>query len=36
MAEYGKTVIDQRILRPRTRIEYESKWSALIEPGLAG
>lgn len=34
MAEYGKTVIDQRILRPRTRIEYESKWSALIEPGL--
>lgn len=35
MAEYGKTVIDQRILRPRTRIEYESKWSALIEPGLA-
>ncbi|ASW94667.1 tyrosine-type recombinase/integrase [Mycobacterium intracellulare] len=29
---YGKRVIDQRKLSPRTRIEYESKWSALIEP----
>jgi len=29
---YGKRVIDQRQLKPRTRIEYESKWSALIEP----
>jgi hypothetical protein len=26
--------MDQRILRPRTRIEYESKWSQLIEPKL--
>jgi hypothetical protein len=34
LTEYGKTVIDQRILRPRTRIEYESKWAQLIEPGL--
>lgn len=34
LSAYGKTVIDQRILRPRTRIEYESKWSALIEPKL--
>ena len=30
----GKTVIDQRILRPRTCIEYESKLSQLIEPKL--
>ena len=34
LCQYGKTVIDQRILRPRTRIEYESKWSQLIEPKL--
>jgi len=34
LSEYGKTVIDQRVLRPRTRIEYESKWSKLIEPKL--
>lgn len=34
LSDYGKTVIDQRVLRPRTRIEYESKWSQLIEPGL--
>lgn len=34
LSEYGKTVIDQRILKPRTRIEYESKWSQLIEPKL--
>jgi integrase len=34
LSKYGKTVIDQRILRPRTRIEYESKWSQLIEPKL--
>jgi hypothetical protein len=32
LSKYGKAVIDQRILRPRTRIEYESKWSQLIEP----
>lgn len=30
--DYGKRVIDQRKLSPRTRIEYEAKWSALIEP----
>ncbi len=29
LSKYGKTVIDQRILRPRTRIEYESKWFAV-------
>lgn len=29
---YGRRAIDQRKLSPRTRIEYESKWSALIEP----
>lgn len=29
---YGKKVIDQRKLSPRTRIEYEAKWSQLIEP----
>ena len=34
LSKYGKTVIDQRILRPGTRIEYESKWSQLIEPKL--
>lgn len=30
--EYGKRVIDQRRLAARTRIEYDAKWSALIEP----
>jgi hypothetical protein len=30
--DYGKRVIDQRKLSPRTRIEYDAKWSALIEP----
>lgn len=34
LSQYGKTVIDQRILKPRTRIEYESKWAQLIEPKL--
>ena len=34
LSEYGKTVIDQRILKPRTRIEYEAKWAQLIEPKL--
>jgi integrase len=34
LSDYGKTVIDQRPLRPLTRIEYESKWSRLIEPKL--
>jgi integrase len=34
LSDYGKNVIDQRVLRPRTRIEYESKWSQLIEPKL--
>ena len=34
LSEYGKTVIDQRILKPRTRIEYEAKWTQLIQPGL--
>ena len=34
LLKYGKTVIDQRILRPRTRIEYESSGSQLIEPKL--
>jgi integrase len=34
VSEYGKTVIDQRKLGARTRIEYESKWSQLIEPKL--
>ena len=34
LSKYGKTVIDQRILRPRTQIEYESKWFQLIEPKL--
>ena len=33
-SEYGETVIAQRILKPRTRIEYEAKWSQLIEPKL--
>lgn len=34
LADYGKKVIDARILKPRTRIEYEAKWSQLIEPHL--
>jgi integrase len=34
LSEYGKTVIDQRSLGTRTRIEYEAKWSQLIEPKL--
>lgn len=34
LSEYGKTVIDQRPLGARTRIEYEAKWSQLIEPEL--
>src|SRR6188472_4288211 len=34
LSKYGKTVIDQRKLGARTRIEYESKWSQLIEPKL--
>ncbi|MDC8981705.1 tyrosine-type recombinase/integrase [Mycobacterium marinum] len=34
LAEYGKTVIDQRILKPRTRLEYEAKCAQLIEPKL--
>lgn len=34
LSEYGKTVIDQRSLATRTRIEYEAKWSQLIEPTL--
>lgn len=29
---FGKRVIDERELSPRTRIEYEAKWSQLIEP----
>lgn len=32
---YGKQVIDQRRLSARTRIEYEAKWSQLIEPRFA-
>lgn len=31
---YGKKVIDQRKLSPRTRIEYNAKWSQLIEPAF--
>lgn len=31
---YGKTVIDQRLLKPQTRIDYEAKWTQLIEPKL--
>lgn len=34
LAQYGKTVMDQRKLSARTRIEYEAKWSQLIEPKL--
>jgi hypothetical protein len=34
LSEYGKTVIDQRSLGARTRIEYEAKWTQLIEPKL--
>ena len=29
---YGTQVIKERILKPRTRIEYNAKWSQLIEP----
>lgn len=36
LSEYGKRVIDARILKPRTRIEYDAKWSQLIEPKLGG
>lgn len=35
LSEYGKTVIEQRSLGTRTRIEYEAKWSQLIEPKQA-
>ena len=34
LSEYGKSVIDQRVLKPRTRLEYEAKWRGLIEPEL--
>lgn len=34
LADYGKTVIAQRQLGARTRIEYNNKWSQLIEPKL--
>jgi integrase len=34
LAQYGATVIAQRKLGARTRIEYEAKWSQLIEPKL--
>lgn len=34
LSDFGKTVIEQRKLGPRTRIEYESKWNQLIEPKL--
>jgi integrase len=34
LSEYGKTVIEQRSIGTRTRIEYEAKWSQLIEPKL--
>lgn len=34
LSEYGKTVIDQRALGTRTRIEYLAKWTQLIEPKL--
>jgi hypothetical protein len=33
-AQYGQTLIAQRKLGARTRIEYEAKWSQLIEPKL--
>lgn len=36
LSTYGKTVIDQRMLKPRTRLEYEAKWTQLIEPALGG
>ena len=36
LSEYGKTVIDQRILKPRTRILYEALWSQLLRPVLGG
>lgn len=34
LSVYGKTVIDQRKLADSTRIEYNAKWSQLIEPKL--
>lgn len=34
LSTYGKTVIDQRKLAQSTRIEYNAKWSQLIEPKL--
>lgn len=34
LSDYGETVIDQRKLKARTRLEYEAKWSQLIEPEL--
>lgn len=34
LSEYGATVIAQRKLGTRTRIEYEAKWTQLIEPAL--
>ena len=34
LSEYGATVIAQRVLKPRTRLEYEAKWRGLIEPEL--
>lgn len=34
LGQYGKTVIDQRKLGPRTRMEYLAKWTQLIEPTL--
>ncbi len=34
LSQYGKQVIDKRILKPRTRIEYEAIWAQLIEPAL--
>jgi hypothetical protein len=32
---YGKKVIDQRKLSPRTRTEYDAKWSQLLNRRLA-
>jgi integrase len=34
LSQYGREVIDQRKLGARTRIEYDAKWSQLIEPKL--
>ena len=34
LSDYGKKVIDARILARSTRIEYGAKWSQLIEPQL--